>query len=88
MEKVNEWVRTCLHKSRLSESIADKIIAKAKDKLYKYYCPHCFGWHLTKKERHPERQYFASVDPIDETAEVKVFQINPDGNIQEVSKQK
>jgi hypothetical protein len=54
MEKIGEWVRTCLHKCRLSEDRANFIIEEAKkDKkiLYKYYCPHCFGWHLTKKPR-------------------------------------
>jgi len=54
MEKVAEWVKTCLNKSRLSEGRANCIIEEAKkDKktLYKYYCPHCFGWHLTKKPR-------------------------------------
>ena len=54
MEKTTEWVRTCLHKARLSDTRADKIIEEAKkDKkhLYKYSCPHCFGWHLTKRPR-------------------------------------
>ena len=54
MEKMTEWLRTCLHKCRLSEFKANRIINEAKkdDKtLYKYYCPHCFGYHLTKKPR-------------------------------------
>lgn len=54
MEKISEWVRTCLHKSRLSSYRADLIIKEAKkdDKiLFKYYCPHCAGYHLTKKPR-------------------------------------
>lgn len=54
MEKFDEWVRTCLHKSRLSEYKANRIIKEAKEEkviLYKYYCPHCFGFHLTKKPR-------------------------------------
>jgi hypothetical protein len=25
-------------------------------KLYKYCCPHCFGWHVTKQERHAQRE--------------------------------
>lgn len=44
--------KMCLRKKRLSEAIADKIIKKAKSEgsnLYKYYCPYCFCWHLTKK---------------------------------------
>ena len=54
MEKTAEWVKTCLHKARLSEGKANVIINKAKEDkniLFKYYCPHCFGWHLTKKPR-------------------------------------
>lgn len=54
MEKILEWTKTCLHKSRLSEYIADNIIEEAKKNkktLYKYNCPHCFGWHLTKRQR-------------------------------------
>ena len=55
MEKVAEWVKTCLHKTKMSEGHADTIITKAKAEgkvvLYKYPCPHCFGWHVTKKER-------------------------------------
>ena len=54
MEKFQEWARTCLHKARLSDYRADQIIEEAKkDKkeLFKYYCPHCFGYHLTKKPR-------------------------------------
>ena len=56
MEKIAEWVKTCLHKARFhSEYKADRRIDEIKKKdnvtLYKYYCPHCSGWHLTKKER-------------------------------------
>jgi hypothetical protein len=54
MKRVDEWVKSCLHKTRLSEGHADEIIARvAKEEnltLYKYYCPHCFGWHLTRKK--------------------------------------
>jgi len=52
MNNIDTWVKSCLHKSRLSEAIADSIIIRAKKEgtiLYKYYCPYCFGWHLTKK---------------------------------------
>jgi hypothetical protein len=54
MEKISEWVKTCLHKTRLSAGNADKIIERAKKDgviLYKYYCPHCFGYHLTKRSK-------------------------------------
>jgi hypothetical protein len=43
-----------LHKARLSEYKINMIIEEAKKDgktLYKYYCPHCFGYHLTKKLR-------------------------------------
>ena len=52
MNKIDTWLKSCLHKKRLSEGYADKIIQKAEKDgivLHKYYCPHCFGWHLTKK---------------------------------------
>lgn len=54
MEKITEWVKTCLHKSRMAGGHADQVIKRAKDDgiiLYKYFCPHCQGWHVTKKER-------------------------------------
>ncbi len=49
MEKTTEWTKTCLRKKRLKESWADDIIKKATIQLRKYYCLHCFGWHITKK---------------------------------------
>ena len=39
MEKVDEWLKTCLKKKKLSEGYADNIIVKAKKDtvtLYKY----------------------------------------------------
>ena len=56
MNDTAEWAKTCLQKSRFSnEQFADSKIAKIKEEsgnvLYKYFCPHCFGWHLTKKPR-------------------------------------
>ena len=52
MNMIDEWVKTCLHKNKYTEEEADWIIKKKKKdiRLYKYYCPHCFGWHLTKKK--------------------------------------
>lgn len=50
---IKDWVRSCLQKKKLSEGCADIIIEKANKenkKLYKYYCKHCFGWHLTKQQ--------------------------------------
>ena len=49
MEKIDEWVKTCLRKKKLKESWADSIISKSSIPLRKYYCPHCFSWHITKK---------------------------------------
>ena len=49
MEKFNEWTKTCLRKKRLKEGWADDIIKRSKTPLTKYYCNHCFGWHVTSK---------------------------------------
>lgn len=54
MDNISEWSKTCLNKSRFtSAELADKKIAGIKIEsgsvLYRYYCPHCFGWHLTRK---------------------------------------
>jgi hypothetical protein len=58
MDQITEWVKTCLHKTKLSNGRADQIISKAakgegKDGrrtiLYKYFCPHCSHWHVTRK---------------------------------------
>jgi len=52
MEKIDEWVRTCLHKVRMSDTHADMVIKRAKTdgtELRKYCCPHCDGWHVTSK---------------------------------------
>jgi len=52
MNAIDEWVKTCLRKKKLTERYADEVIERAKPaKLYKYYCPHCFAWHITKKPR-------------------------------------
>lgn len=49
MDKIDEWVKTCLRKKKLKEQWADNIIKRAKTPLRKYYCPHCAGWHVTSK---------------------------------------
>lgn len=57
MEKINEWVKTCLHKVRMAEGHADEVIKRAEKTgtaLRKYHCPHCFGWHVTSKVRNEE----------------------------------
>jgi len=55
MEKFKEWEKTCLNKSRMSEGYADALIKKVKTEkgitLRKYFCPHCFGWHVTRKSK-------------------------------------
>lgn len=51
---IEEWTKTCLRKKRLSCDYADKVIERAKTEgknLYKYYCPHCFHYHITSKPR-------------------------------------
>ena len=52
MEKIDEWVKTCLRKKRMREEHADEVIERAAKEgttLRKYLCPHCFAWHVTKK---------------------------------------
>ena len=49
MNKIDEWAKTCLKKKKLKEQWADSIILKADKPLRKYYCPHCFSWHITSK---------------------------------------
>jgi hypothetical protein len=50
MDKYKEWAKTCLSKKKISDSAARRIKKKAKIKLRYYFCPHCGGCHLTKKE--------------------------------------
>lgn len=55
--EIREWIRTCLSKVRFSnENRAGRCIDRIKTKrkappLGTYLCPHCGGWHLTKRER-------------------------------------
>lgn len=55
MTNIDEWLKTCLHKKKYSEATADELIGRIKKErgviLRKYSCPHCFGWHLTKKAK-------------------------------------
>ena len=54
MTEVDVWVKSCLRKKKMLENHADKVITRAKKEgttLYKYSCPHCFHWHVTKKPR-------------------------------------
>ncbi len=56
--RLHEWARSCLSKVRYrSHDIASKrarmIAHKRRTKLYVYCCPHCCGFHLTK--RAPQR---------------------------------
>ena len=53
MSKVPKLYSMCLRKKVLSEDIANKIINRAKNEgviLYKYLCPYCGKYHLTKKQ--------------------------------------
>lgn len=57
-KSLDQWVNECLRKKRLSEEYANNIIAKAKNEgqiLFKYVCPNCQKYHLTKKEFHVNR---------------------------------
>jgi len=49
MDKFKEWAKTCLSKKKISDAAARKIQKKSKTKLRYYFCPHCGGFHLTKK---------------------------------------
>lgn len=54
MDKFHEWAKTCLNKKRMSEHLAELVIYRARQQgteLYKYICPHCNGWHVTKQKR-------------------------------------
>ena len=54
MDKYKKWERTCLRKTKLEEGWADDIVKRAEKEgnyLRKYYCPHCFWFHVTKKKR-------------------------------------
>lgn len=49
---IKQWYGECMRKKRLRESWADSVISRAaKDgnKLFKYYCPHCQHWHVTRR---------------------------------------
>lgn len=55
--RVNAWLGQCARKKKLKPAWADQIIAEAAKTgatLYKYSCPHCFGWHVTKMPRRVE----------------------------------
>lgn len=49
--KADRWVKMCLRKKKLSQGYADSIIEKAEIPLKKYYCPHCFNWHIAKQDK-------------------------------------
>lgn len=56
MTTTDEWIKTCINKKRYpSENFADnvikKVLADRGTTLYKYFCPHCSAWHLTKTPR-------------------------------------
>jgi hypothetical protein len=51
-KEVSLWVGQCLRKVKLSERDANRIINRAQlndHKMFKYFCPHCGNWHVTKK---------------------------------------
>ena len=56
--RLEKWIGECLRKKKLRIEWADRIIKEAAEegtKLYKYRCPNCQKWHLTKQEKHQER---------------------------------
>lgn len=51
-KSIKEWYGECMRKKKLRESWANDIIARAVkegNKLFKYYCPHCQHWHVTRR---------------------------------------
>ena len=53
MNDIERMRKMCLGKSRYKrEASVDRAVEKRKPfepTIRKYYCPLCFGWHLTKK---------------------------------------
>jgi hypothetical protein len=50
--RVSMFVGQCLRKKPLKEDWANRIIKQAASEgttLYKYQCPHCQRWHVTKR---------------------------------------
>lgn len=55
MSKINQLRGECLRKKRYRTEGRAKKVKKWSEaehgvKLRVYYCPHCFGYHLTKEE--------------------------------------
>lgn len=51
MANIRRWVGECLRKKKMRESHANKVIERAKaegTELRKYFCPHCYSWHVTR----------------------------------------
>ena len=49
-----KWIGSCLRKKAYTEGLANHLIKKKRKegvKLYKYMCPHCFRYHLTRKSQ-------------------------------------
>ena len=51
---ITRWRSECLKKCRYDKrSLAYEVKARAEAERYRplrvYWCPHCFGWHLTKR---------------------------------------
>lgn len=68
VKRANRWVGECLRKKPLKEEWCDNIIKAAKADgitLYKYACPHCARWHVTRRPNHNGRMN-ASTKGIEE----------------------
>ncbi len=59
-KRIYKWTKDCLNKKRLRSDWADDVIKRAAETgttLFKYYCPHCTKYHVTRKKEHKERQF-------------------------------
>ena len=57
-KSVKSLLGECLRKKRMPSGYADSVIQKAALTgvlLYKYRCPYCQKWHVTKMENHQKR---------------------------------
>jgi hypothetical protein len=90
MNEVQEWAKTCLNKSKFTESSADLKLGQLKLKgviLNKYYCPHCCGWHLTKKPRIETIYGQKLADAMKEIESLKIRLIEKDDVLRQLREQ-
>jgi len=80
MTTTDAWIKGCIKKKRYpTENFADTVIKKVLSErgtqLYKYFCPHCSGWHLTKTVR-AETVYSEKISLLQEELKKKEEEIS------------